>query len=105
MQPGAAGEGIPLEALHAGADRAMVLRDAEGVDPARADAGVPALVRDAGQVRGAVLVDDALGSTVRWGPQHAAKAGAHGPRVHHTTLRVRPARRWYAWIHRFRGWN
>ena len=92
----AAREWISLIARLTCADRLVTVNVTHGVSAARTATRAGALVTLAGQVGGAVSVDNTLGPAVGRSTDHTHSARAHGTFLNHATLRVGTARRWYA---------
>lgn len=70
----------------------MVYGVADSVDAAGALTGVEALLSDAGQVGGALAVDEALGVTVGWSAEVTLLTAAHRARSLQFTNRIRSTR-------------
>lgn len=65
--------------------------------------GIAALLIQAGQVRGTVRVDHALGSALGWDTKVARQAGADGLLVGHATLGIVAAGRGLTGVQGFHG--
>lgn len=85
------GERVARVASVAHANRAVVDHLALRAQAARAPAGGRALLINARELQGALVVHHALWSTVRWVSHEIREAGAHGVIIQVPTLAVRAA--------------
>jgi hypothetical protein len=93
-----AGERISRVSIGTSAHRRVVYDRAIGAQTARAGARVATFLRHASLVAGTLWIDRALGTTIRRTANKSGKARTRRHAADVSALRVKAARRGYAWI-------
>lgn len=89
---------IAFVSFNAGARWLMVLRGTASIEAAWTNAWILTTLRLASSIRWTILVDDAFGTTIWWGAQHAESTRAYSSIVDVTAFGIGSARAWHAWV-------